>query len=128
MTGRPWRRLRDFAAAALAIAAQATLQSLASAELDARWHGRWRPAVDGAALAAGLVLGAAALWRWRRGRGLPRLSLEGTAALVVVGLLTAHSLWSTRAARRDAPDPRPLAALLDGDTCGRAADTLESQA
>jgi hypothetical protein len=109
--------------AAAAVAAQATLESLLAAELGARWRGRWASALDGAALVAGLALGALVLWRWRRGRALPKLALDGTAALAALALLAAGALFAERRAPVE-----PLAALVDADSCGRAADALESQA
>jgi hypothetical protein len=118
--GRLGARLRALALAAGAVVAQATLQSLLAAELGARWRSSWAGALDGAALAAGLLLGALALWRWRRGRGLPPLVLDGTAALALLALLAAGALWAER--------PLPLGGLMGGETCGRTADALESQA
>jgi hypothetical protein len=97
-----WRTLL---VAAAQLGASALVQSLLTAELTARWHGRWASALDvTAALAAAAVVGTLA-WRWRRGRLRGPIVLDGAAGLALLALLAAGATWLDRA-----PEVRAAAA------------------
>jgi hypothetical protein len=84
---------RTIVMAAAQLGASALVQSLLTAELTARWHGRWASALDvAAALAAAAVVGTLA-WRWRRGRLRGPIVLDGAAGLALLALVAAGAAW-----------------------------------
>jgi hypothetical protein len=78
---------RTWVRAAAQLAAGALMQSLVTAELTARWQGRWAAGLDVAAALVGAAVAGTLAWRWRRGRLAGPIVLDGAPGLVLLALL-----------------------------------------